>query len=202
MKGLLSIYVAISFVVAGYSIFTTSGPEGFGKNHVTEGLMWPMSVYEYVFEPEVEGGSIDTLIGSVFDIVESRESDYEKYLTAVSFNRIILLEYVESQPSLTQIRVNELVKKSEKSSFGEEISLGSQSQLKLSDRLDGLNYEELVTLGKQSYQKVISIAQSRPMYVLGEDCVDNLISAFRKENGQDALIRYDMLQEFDEMCGL
>ncbi|WP_373937826.1 hypothetical protein L0990_12570 [Vibrio kanaloae] len=202
MKGLLSIYVAISFVVAGYSIFTTSGPEGFGKNHVTEGLMWPMTVYEYVFEPEVEGGSIDTLIDSVFDIVESRESDYEKYLTAVSFNRIMLLEYVESQPSLTQTRVNELVKKSEKSSFGEEISLGSQSQSKLSDRLDGLNYEELVTLGKQSYQKVISIAQSRPMYVLGEDCVDNLISAFRKENGQDALIRYDMLQEFDEMCGL
>lgn len=161
-----------------------------------------MTVYEYVFEPEVEGGSIDTLIDSVFDIVESRESDYEKYLTAVSFNRIMLLEYVESQPSLTQIRVNELVKKSEKSSFGEEISLGSQSQSKLSDRLDGLNYEELVTLGKQSYQKVISIAQSRPMYVLGEDCVDNLISAFRKENGQDALIRYDMLQEFDEMCGL
>ncbi|MEZ9747261.1 hypothetical protein AB4320_21510 [Vibrio splendidus] len=202
MKGLLSIYVAISFVVAGYSIFTASGPEGFGKNHVTEGLMWPMTVYEYVFEPEVEGGAIDTLIDSVFDIVESRESDYEKYLTAVSFNRIMLLEYVESQPSLTQTRVNELVKKSEKSSFGEEISLGSQSQSKLSDRLDGLNYEELVTLGKQSYQKVISIAQSRPMYVLGEDCVDNLISAFRKENGQDALIRYDMLQEFDEMCGL
>ncbi|MDH5932763.1 hypothetical protein [Vibrio splendidus] len=96
-----------------------------------------MTVYEYVFEPEVEGGSIDTLIDSVFDIVESRESDYEKYLTAVSFNRIMLLEYVESQPSLTQIRVNELVKKSEKSSFGEEISLGSQSQSKLSDRLDG-----------------------------------------------------------------
>ncbi|EIU6822737.1 hypothetical protein L5157_004358 [Vibrio parahaemolyticus] len=202
MKGLLSVYIAITFVVAGYSIITTNERDSFGKDHFTEGLMWPVSVFNYVFEPELDGDSIDSLIDSVVEVAESRDSDYEAHLAAVAFNRIILLDYVESQPNLNRGDVQKLAQRSSNQNFGRDIKLDPQRQSDLMERLDGLDYDELVSLGDISYERVIKIARDRDMYSSGEECVDGLIRAYRREKGADAMIKYDILQEFDEMCGL
>lgn len=202
MKHILSVYVAIAFVVTGYSMFTTNGPEGFGKDHFSEGVMWPVSFFNYVFEPELDGSSVESLIDSVVEVAESRDSDYEAQLAAVAFNRIILLDYVESRPNLTRGEVQTLAQRSSSQNFGRDIRLDPQRQSDLMDRLDGLDYDELVSLGGISYERVIKISRDRDMYSTGEDCVDGLIKAHRQEKGADAMIKYDILQEFDEMCGL
>ncbi|TOK32878.1 hypothetical protein, partial [Vibrio parahaemolyticus] len=102
----------------------------------------------------------------------------------------------------TRGEVQTLAQRSSSQNFGRDIKLDPQRQSDLMDRLDGLDYDELVSLGGISYERVIKISRDRDMYSTGEDCVDGLIKAYRQEKGADAMIKYDILQEFDEMCGL
>lgn len=202
MKQLLGLYIFVSFVVTGYSIFTTSERDSFGKDHFTEGLMWPVGLFNYVFEPEIDGGSYDSLVESLSELLESRDTDHDRYLGAIAANQVLLHAYVESDPNLTKPEVKKLVDLSRIDKFASLITVKEQVKQSVAERLDGLDFDGLILAGQNAFSKTMKISESRPLYATAEDCVDGLIRAYREELGPDSLIRYDQLQEFNEKCGL
>lgn len=233
MKQILGVYIFITFIVAGYSILTSSNEENFSEGHFSNALMWPVGAFDYFIDSEIDGDSLEDWNNSLSNLIDARDDSHEQLLAMVAVNQIFLLDYVESHPELTIPDVETLVNQSNAKVlaesdkikafsetkkkwyvesvtarhknpefFAKSININDQTIERIAQQLDGLDYDELIDAGHNSLRKIVKISKSLPEYSSPEDCFDGLIKDYRKELGQDALVRYDQLQEFNEVCGL
>ncbi|EJK2108315.1 hypothetical protein Q5N41_18235 [Vibrio cholerae] len=161
MKQILRLYILGMFIVSGYSIVTTHGYDNIGKDHIGVGLLWPVSLYEYVFRPKIDGDSYDSVLASIGDIVEARDNYDEQYSAAVAFNQILLQAYVESNEKLSRSEIEKLIYLSNTDKLGYAIKINPDKGEEILELVDGFDFDDLIEAGDKARNNVLKISRLR-----------------------------------------
>ncbi|NAW67813.1 hypothetical protein CAG54_03125 [Vibrio sp. V27_P1S3P104] len=161
MKHILRFYIIMMFVVSGYSIVTTHGYDNIGKDHIEVGLLWPVSFYQYVSRPKIEGESYDSVIDSLVELIESRKDYNEQYAAAVAFNQILLEDYVKSNPGLSRVEIERLIHLSNTEKLAYELKINPAKSKALINFVNGFDFDDLIEAGENARNNVLKISYIR-----------------------------------------
>lgn len=230
MKKLIFGYLTVALITGIYS--NTFGNYSYASLAYNMGraIFWP--AYLLRSDPEIDGSSTSNFQSSFKELIDAHDRYEGKFIAVSSAGNIILLQYIKENKGISQQEIKDIISmEPSNQNFTAIDNIIKKLYIKhsrydptqvysfLQKKLDGYDYSDLISEGEDAIEEILDIAKNRPKLTKvepikviptkvatipksGEECVDYHIDSLRAEMGSEAIIRYDQIQEFGEICGL
>ena len=216
MKGtLFSIYLVVAIIFGTYGHFF--GPNqyrGFAYNLGT-GFTWPITIWKS--DPELDGSNDQAFALSLDEMARTYPLQALRIDYAIGI--IMVLTHAESDESVDGDQIRSMFNPGGQLPKSMFTSLWQVHALKekMLDRLDGMELDDLLDEAEDAREELFELAEERPAQPkqplqamasnqtvdqAGEACYEEKLAAFREYNGEDAPVRYDVIEEWRGECGL
>lgn len=227
MKGkLIGAYLVISLIFGTWGHFF--GPyqhRGFFYN-LGVGVTWPITIFKS--DPELDGSSDQAFALSLNEMSRAYPAQALRINYAVGM--VAMQIHAESDESVDGDQIRSMFTPDGKipESMFSDIWQIHRLKEELKDRLDGMELDDLLDEAEEAKEELLELAEKRPARQKpeqvvsanaalatallassneatsqsGEACYDAKLADFRTEMGEDAPVRYDMIEEWRGECGL
>lgn len=205
---LIGIYLTIS-IVCGVSfwLFGNYSYKGPAYN-LGRGLVWPINVLRD--DTEIDSTN-DASFATTYYRVQAEHSDYEgRYLFTEAAAKILASIYAKQSPGFSYENYISLESGSRagwvhaKDMFASMLKNNRDSVREFRNIVDGMEFIDVINAGEDADAETKELLLKRREEALSassiDSCVDDKIEAYRSEAGQEALIRYDILGEWEQEC--
>lgn len=208
MKAKIIIFYLVAAFIYGFFSwsFGNYGYKNFAYN-LGRGLLWPVNIFE---DSTKIDASSDISFATSYQKIQAEHKNHEGvYLFNEAVSKIMMNTYVKVNKNFT-LADYEAVENGSMAGYASAndmlASLFSNNRLlvrEFREYVDGMSLIDVINNGKEAHRNTREILTQRQTQLrVVNTCVDSKVSAYRSEVGEEALVRYDMLEEWEDECSI
>lgn len=225
MKGkLIGAYLLIAVLVGTYGhFFGPNQHRGFAYN-LGAGTTWPIQIF--MSDPELDGSNDQAFALSLDEMARTYPTQALRIQYALGM--VVALIHAESDESVDGDQIRSMFTAGGQVPDSMFASMWQVHGLKekLKDRLDGMELDDLLDEAEDAREELMELAEERPAPPkqdvqaiaslertsatgsnqaadqAGEACYEQKLADFRQYHGEEAPVRYDVIEEWRGECGL